>query len=695
VSTVAYQQRSLEDLGAPLHDVTFCVIDLETTGGSRHSDAITEVAAVRYRGGQRLDSFVTLVNPGVPIPPTITYLTGITEDMVGPAPTIEPVLAALMEFVRADDVIVGHNVGFDIGFLNAGLVRNGWPRLTRRVVDTVRLARRLVRDEVPNCKLGTLASWLGLAHQPCHRALADVEATADLLHLFLERVSGLGITGLDDLLELPTISGHPQASKLGITAGLPRRPGVYIFRDRGGTVIYVGKATNLRARVRQYFGGDDRRKVGPMMQVLHRIEHIECSSPIEAAIIEIRLIQRFRPRFNRVATLPEKYAYLRVSGTAGSPKLTVTKNEETKTGWLLGPVHSTSSAHTLAEALTDACRGLDPTTALDEQTVLNCAGDLLAPFADRLLELSQEGSYEQAAAMRDRAALLSRTIARQQRARAIAAVPTLRLRWVRQGLSSDLTFSNSRLVVKASGATGTVSAVGTSSATPTGPTPAPQTAAHQADIARRNLDEITILTTFLDRFGHQVRLLDSPIDSNVNTAGIPKPGTHKLGTHKPGTQKPSTPKPSTPKPAESSPGLAWPVHRAASFDPRNRSSRPSASTRTRSPTTDAVTTVASLDRHAGPGPLLEQRLVTSRYEPRPVAHGPAHLRGRNDRRGRGRNRRELGGLAAQTPSRPQPAFNGTLALDCEPEPPRTPSSTPPLGDHPGSAREFAPRRRTR
>src|SRR5436190_5779705 len=158
-------QRSFEDLGTPLHEVTFCVVDLETTGGSAAADEITEVGAVKLRGGECLGTFQTLINPGVAIPPAITYLTGITEAMVLPAPRIERVLPAFLEFAR-DAVIVGHNVRFDISFLDAALTRDAYPRIQGRVVDTCALARRLVRDEVPNCKLSTLAERFRLAHRP-------------------------------------------------------------------------------------------------------------------------------------------------------------------------------------------------------------------------------------------------------------------------------------------------------------------------------------------------------------------------------------------------------------------------------------------------------------------------------------------------------------------------------------------------
>src|SRR5690606_25970056 len=144
-------------------------------------------------------------------------------------------------------------------------------------------------------------------------ALDDALATGDLLHLLLERAGGLGVTGLDDLLELPTMSGHAQASKLRLTDHLPRAPGVYLFRDRQGRVLYVGKATNLRARVRSYFSSDDRRKVGQLLREVAAIDHRVCGSVFEAEIRELRLIRELQPRFNRHGKTWRKYAYLKLT----------------------------------------------------------------------------------------------------------------------------------------------------------------------------------------------------------------------------------------------------------------------------------------------------------------------------------------------------------------------------------------------
>ncbi len=474
------RQQSFDDLGTPLAHVTFCVIDLETTGGSPASCEITEIAAARYVGGECTGVLATLVNPGVPIPPTITYLTGITESMVGPAPRIDAVLPALLEFV-GDAVIVGHNVRFDLGFLNTALSRRGYEHFSNRVVDTLRLARRLVRDEVPDCKLGTLAQYLMLDHQPCHRALDDVRATADLLHLLFERAAGLGVLGLDDLMELPTLGRHPSAAKLKLTNYLPRRPGVYLFRDAGGDVLYVGKATNLRSRVRSYFGSDDRRKVGPLLHTTARIDHMECATALEAAVLEIRLIQHHLPRYNRQSKFWTSYAYLRIGGTAGSPKLTAVRQATPgQSGWLLGPFSSIGAARVAAGAMRECVTDLPPTTILDRY-VINRADVLLAPLHSRMHRLAGEDRFEEAASVRDRGGVLSRAIARQHRCDALRAVPHLEMRW--QGLT--IVAEHGRVVVGRQ--------------VPCGEPDQP--------LPRQLADEVTLLATWLDREAHRVQLI--------------------------------------------------------------------------------------------------------------------------------------------------------------------------------------------
>jgi len=455
------RQQSLDDLGTPLSEVTFVVVDCETTGGSPGADAITEIGACKLRGGELLGRFETLVNPGVPIPPMITVLTGITEAMVMPAPRIAEVLPAFLEFA-GDAVIVGHNVRFDASFIDAALVAHGYPRLANRRVDTVAIARRLVRDEVPNLRLHTLARHFRTTVEPNHRAYADAAATAEVLHSLLERAAAFGVLGLDDLLALPSMRAHPSAAKLALTAKLPRAPGVYVMRDRAGRVLYVGKATNLRARVRSYFSGDTRRKVPQLLREVAAIDHRVCASAFEAEIREARLIRELEPRFNRRGKTWRRYAYLKITDER-FPRLAVTRTPPPGADGL-GPFHSSGGAHLVREAIESAlplrrctariaksaaitagapctpaqlgvatcpCHNQidddDYTAIVDRlRDALGGSPDALcAPLAQRMHHLAGAERFEEAAATRDRLAALVRAVGRQRQLRSLRAVARL------------------------------------------------------------------------------------------------------------------------------------------------------------------------------------------------------------------------------------------------------------------------------
>ena len=195
------QRRHDDGDRTPLFDVCFAVVDVETTGGSPATAALTEIGAAKYRGGECVGTFATLVDPGCHVPPLITLLTGISDAMVCGAPPVRAVLPTFLEFVQGS-VIVGHNIGFDLAFLNTALAAAGRDPLDNAVVDTLALSRRLLRPDVPNCRLRTLAAALDLEHRPSHRALDDVRATADLLHRLIERAAGYGVFVLGDLVDL-------------------------------------------------------------------------------------------------------------------------------------------------------------------------------------------------------------------------------------------------------------------------------------------------------------------------------------------------------------------------------------------------------------------------------------------------------------------------------------------------------------
>lgn len=378
-----HAQRSLEELGRPISDVTFCVVDVETTGGAARDGAITEVGAVRIRGGRPEATLSTLIDPGVAIPPFVTALTGIHAETVADAPPFHDVADEIAAFL-AGTVIVGHNIRYDLAFLASEFERAGRPHIENPSVCTLALARRLIRDEVPDCRLATLAEYLRLDHRPSHRALDDALATTDLLMALLDRAGRFGVLGMSELLTLPRLAAHPQVAKLRLTDGLPHAPGVYLFRDRSGNVLYVGKATNLRGRVRSYFSSDDRRKVPELLRATASIDHEVCDHPLAAAVREIHLIARHLPRFNSRATRWRSMAYVRLTDEP-FPRLTAVRTPPPPDSVHLGPLSSLSAAHRVIDAVTGVvplrrCTAKPPDAAVTGQLALaGCEGPRRAP----------------------------------------------------------------------------------------------------------------------------------------------------------------------------------------------------------------------------------------------------------------------------------------------------------------------------
>jgi DNA polymerase-3 subunit epsilon len=536
----AARQGSFDDLGTPLCEVTFVVLDLETTGGSPYECEITEIGAVKLRGGECVGRFETLVNPGTPIPPLITVLTGITETMVVAAPRIGEVLPAFLEFLGGA-VVVGHNVRFDVGFLDAACARQGYARLSQRRVDTIAMARRLVRDEVPNLRLGTLARHLRVPTEPIHRAMADAQATAEVFHALLERAATFGVLGLDDLLALPTMRAHPSASKLSLTSRLPRAPGVYVFRDRNGRALYVGKATNLRARVRSYFAGDDRRKVPQMLREAVAIDHIVCADAFEAAVREVRLVQALQPRFNRQLKAWRQYSYLKLTNER-FPRLTVARVARADGALYLGPFASSNTAHLVREAIETAiplrrcaarlgrafvaregdapcvpaqlgvatcpCRGEIDDDRYGELVALARRGlttepeILLGPLEARMRRLAGEQRFEEAAATRDRAAALARALERRRRIDALRGAA----RVVVTTRSGDVELRHGRLVLASGPGAGPAELDAPDVALPPG---------------RDEVDELLVVARHLDAEAKRLRL--AVVDGVFATARVPVP----------------------------------------------------------------------------------------------------------------------------------------------------------------------------
>lgn len=453
-------QRSFDELGRPLRDVTFCVVDLETTGGSAAGGSmITEIGAVKVRGGEVLGEFQTLVNPHTEIPAFIAVLTGISNSMVSSAPPIESALPAFLEFA-AGCVLVAHNAPFDVGFLKHFAERQGRPWPGFEVVDTAKLARRVItRDDAPNCKLGSLAAAFGSSTTPNHRALADARATVDVLHGLMERLGGLGVHTLEELQTFTSRVSTAQRRKRHLAEALPHAPGVYLFRDERQRVLYVGTSRDLRTRVRSYFtASETRSRMGEMVGIASSVTGIECATTLEAQVRELRLIAEHKPRYNRRSRFPEKMHFIKLTREPW-PRLSLVKRVLADDADYLGPFGSKKSAEKCLAALHDtfpirqctdrlarngrrsACvlaemgRCLAPCDgSTDEATyaaVVQQLRDALLHRPDRVVEaindrmraLADDERFEEAGVHRDRLAAFVRAAARTQRLGALTRCP--------------------------------------------------------------------------------------------------------------------------------------------------------------------------------------------------------------------------------------------------------------------------------
>jgi DNA polymerase-3 subunit epsilon len=445
-----------------LRDITFCVVDLETTGGSASGGSmITEVGAVKVRGGEVIGEFQTLVDPRGEIPAFIAVLTGITNSMVADAPPIESVLPAFLEFAEGC-VLVAHNAPFDVGFLRHFTEQQGraWPRF--EVVDTAKLARRVItRDDAPNCKLSSLAKVFNASTTPNHRALSDARATVDVLHGLMERLGGLGVHTLEELQAFSAKVSAAQRRKRHLAEGLPHSPGVYLFRDDRQRILYVGTSKDLRTRVRSYFtASETRTRMGEMINLATAVTGIECATPLEAEVRELRLIAEHKPRYNRRSRFPEKVHFLKLTREPW-PRLSLVRRVLEDDADYIGPFSSKKVAERCLTVLHDTfpvrqctdrlarqgsraacvlaemgrclspCDGSVDTTTYAavvrrlRDSLLRQPDDVVATINRRMEALAADERFEEASVHRDRLAAFVRATARTQRLTALSRCPEI------------------------------------------------------------------------------------------------------------------------------------------------------------------------------------------------------------------------------------------------------------------------------
>ena len=342
----------------------FVALDVETTGLRATDNRIIEIGLARYRDGVAVDTLSAFVNPDRRLPAYITKLTGIADsDLIG-APRFSGIVDSVVEFI-GDDPILGHNVAFDIGFVNAELARMGRPVLVNLPVDTMTLAVKIL-NRVRRPSLDKVATEVGLNPRRLHRALGDAQLAAEAGLRLMVRAQDGGVRSLEQLLTIVTprrsargssVVARPLLARRHLAA-MPHTPGVYLMRDAMDAVIYVGKAKNIRERVASYYSQPLglTRKMDGLVEAIDRIETVETGSELTALLLESQLIRRYQPRYNAQLRHSEEYPYIRVDIGNPWPRVTLVRRRRGDGSLYFGPFRNRNAAKQTVELLTRAYR---------------------------------------------------------------------------------------------------------------------------------------------------------------------------------------------------------------------------------------------------------------------------------------------------------------------------------------------------
>lgn len=329
----------------------FVTVDIETTGCRPGSSSVIEIGAARIEDGAITAHFSTLVSATEPIPFAVQNLTGISDDMVAGALPITEAMHAFSSFA-AGAVLIAHNHRFDMSFLDYEAERAWGTPFPRPVLDTLCLARRLHPDATRH-NLRDLALRYGTPTIPNHRALPDALATAELFLAMLPEIQANGMKTAADVARLCGVAQQSRlACKLALATDLPDAPGVYLFRDAEGRVIFVGRARDLRTRVRSHFYAADESGCPSAASEVARIEHFLLASALDATLLEVRLHDRYTPQFNRNNHLQRNPLYLHIDTDSPYPLLRPTRRR-LQAGELIGPLGNEWAASTIAEVVSE------------------------------------------------------------------------------------------------------------------------------------------------------------------------------------------------------------------------------------------------------------------------------------------------------------------------------------------------------
>ncbi len=342
-------------------EIPFIVVDVETSGSNSTANRIMDIACVTTIGGEITNVYSSLINPHEPIPPFVSKMTGITDEMTYFAPEAGEVLERIADlFYYKNAVFVAHNARFDWAFLVETFKRNGYPKPTLPRLCTLKLSRRVLPKKIKK-NLDELSAYLDINITNRHRASGDAIATAHILNELLEMAENEhGITTVDDLLKfqnkpirnirIPLATKKAFASKL---EELPNSPGVFLFQDEHQKVLYVSKAKSIRNHVYSYFNGEvmTSKRIASMFKIVDNIQWETTNSELSAGILETDIIKKFNPPFNTALKINRNFPFIKLNANDGYPFLELTFTIKNDGNHYYGPFKNVSFAYQIIRAI--------------------------------------------------------------------------------------------------------------------------------------------------------------------------------------------------------------------------------------------------------------------------------------------------------------------------------------------------------
>jgi DNA polymerase-3 subunit epsilon len=341
----------------PIEQASFVVCDVETTGLSPQRESIIEIALVKIENLKITDKFSTLLNPQKFIPNHITEMTGIRNKDVINSPTFRDVSYKIQEFI-GDSIFVAHNAKFDYNFLLHSFLREEEMPIRLQTLCTQRLSKRIFRG-IGKTSLTALTRFFGFRNTSKHRALGDAKVTAQIfLKLIEEGKNKFKFETLDEFLKLQfqpinkTKFFSTRKSLADTVSKLPAQPGVYLFLNKKGNVIYIGKAKNLKSRVISYFrDSNSDRKVKKIIRDTYHLDFIETSSELSAFLLESELIKRFKPAHNTALKIIRNYSFIGLNDENEYPRLEVTSRLVNNGTMYFGPFSRRETAEEVLDII--------------------------------------------------------------------------------------------------------------------------------------------------------------------------------------------------------------------------------------------------------------------------------------------------------------------------------------------------------